>query len=248
MLDKILTKEIVAPMVIIIGGLILSSVIRKIIKKTLYIKISKIDKKKNKTIVGLIDNIVKYFIFIVVVLMILDVYGIDTKTLIASLGVVGLALGLSLQDIIKDFLAGITIIFDNQYVVGDIVMIGDFKGEVISLGLKTTKIKAWTGEVKMIANHNISEVINYSSNNSLAIVDLPFSKSIDIEKVEKQLQDIIKDLNKTLENIAKPIDFLGINKITLASIEYRIIVETKPLCNFEVERKIKQIVQEKIKL
>ena len=62
--------------------------------------------------------------------MILDIFGVDTKSLIASLGVLGLVVGLALQDLLKDFISGMTIIFENQYCIGDIISVGDFKGEV----------------------------------------------------------------------------------------------------------------------
>ena len=103
--------------------------------------------------------------------MILNVYGVNTTALLTSLGLVGLGVSLSLQDTVKDFLAGIFIIFENQYDVGDTIEVAGFKGEVIALGLKTTKIKAVTGEVNIIANRNIGSVINHSFSNSLAVVE-----------------------------------------------------------------------------
>src|SRR5699024_1893706 len=107
-----------------------------------------------------------------------------------SLGVVGVVVGLALQDILKDFIAGFTIMLENQYTVGDTVTIGTFKGEVISLSLKTTKLKAYTGEVNIIANRNVIEVINHSIENSLAVVNVSVDYSEDIEKVEKVLNEL----------------------------------------------------------
>ena len=89
---------------------------------------------------------------------ILDVYGIDTKSILASLGVFTAVLALALQDILKDFVAGITIMLEGQYRIGDTITVNSFKGEVISLTLKTTRVKAYTGEIKIFANRNISEV------------------------------------------------------------------------------------------
>lgn len=241
MLEKIMTREVISPILIVFCAIVLNLIIRNIVKKTFGLKIKgkKINNKKSKTIIGLINNIIKYFIIIVAILMILDVYGIDTKTLVASLGVVGLAIGLALQDILKDFLAGLTIIFDNQYAVGDVVLIGDFKGEVISLGIKTTKLKAFTGEIKIISNRNISEVTNYSLTNSLALVDISVSYESDLEKVEKVLAEMCKKLNN-LDGLKGELQLLGLNKLGDSSIEYRIIAETESLKNYEIERIIKR--------
>ena len=76
----------------------------------------------------LVTNIVKYFIIVIVFLIILEIFGVDTKALIASLGVLGLVAGLAVQDTLKDFIAGITIIVEDQYEIGDWVKINNFKG------------------------------------------------------------------------------------------------------------------------
>ena len=98
---------------------------------------------------------------------------------------IGVVVGLAFQDLIKAFIAGITIVLEGQYRVGDIIEIAGFKGEVIYLGLKSTKIKANTGEIKIISNHLVADVINYSLSDSLAIVDIDIAYESNLEKVEK---------------------------------------------------------------
>ena len=175
--------------------------------------------------------------------MILDVYGIETKTILASIGILGLVIGLAVQDTLRDFISGVFIILDNQYSVGDNVMINGFRGTVINLGLKTTRIKAYTGEIKVIANRNIMEVINYSKENSLAIIDVSVLYD-DMEKTEKILTELCQQLSTELSKIKGPVQFLGVNKVTKDFIEYRIIVETVPLANIEIENKIKLEVKQ----
>jgi small conductance mechanosensitive channel len=175
--------------------------------------------------------------------MILEVFGVDTKSLVASLGVIGVVLGLALQDTLKDFLSGFNIIFENQFDVGDNVKIGTFRGEVISLGLKTTKVKAFTGEVLIVSNRNIIEVINYSMNNSLALIDILVSSSTKVSEVEKILEKLIKKLSKEIEGLISEITLVGVTNITANSIDLRLTVETEPLKNFEVERIIRREVK-----
>ena len=141
-LDKILVKEVVAPVLIIFFSVILYKIIERIIKKAFAIRVRKTNQKRQETLVSIINNVIKYFIIIVALLMILDVFGIDTKTLVTSLGVVGLVAGLAVQDLLKDFISGMSIIFENQFYVGDTIEVNGFKGEVIHLGLKTTKLKS----------------------------------------------------------------------------------------------------------
>jgi len=244
MLDIILSKKVLGPIIIIFATLIISSLLSNVVKKILKTKIS-VDDKRKKTMIGLISNIVKYFLFIIAILMILSLYGIDTTALITSLGVVGLVAGLAVQDLLKDFLSGISIIFENQYVVGDTVTINGFKGEVISLGLKTTKLKAYTGEIKFISNRNVTEVINHSVEHSLAVVDISISYEEDIDKVEKVLTELCSTLSKKLKNIKGEVLYLGIESLESSSINYRIQVETEPLKQYEIKRQLlREIKQE----
>ena len=123
MLEFILKKEIVAPIIIVIACITIWLILKKLINQIFNKRIKKVDSKKQNTIKGLISNTVKTFIILIALLMILDIYGIDTASLIASLGVVGLVVGLALQDLLNDFIVGMTIIFENQFCVGDIVTI-----------------------------------------------------------------------------------------------------------------------------
>lgn len=238
MIDKILVKEVVAPILIILISLILNLIIKKLLKNLF--KVKKNISRKQKTIYSLIYNIVKYFILIVAFLMILDVFGVDTKTLITSLGVLGLVVGLALQDLLKDFISGITIIFENQYCIGDTVCVGDFKGEVIGLGLKSTRIRSNTGEIKILSNRNISEVINYSQMSSKAIVDVSIAYEEDYEKVESILNKLFEDVkkNKTIPYLKDEIKVLGINELSESSVVIRITVETESCKQYDVQRLI----------
>ena len=106
------------------------------------------------------------------IFQILKLYGVDTTSIIASIGVFAAVIGLAFQDILKDLLAGISIIFDNKFAVGDTVEINGFSGTVIQLGLRTTKIKSFTGEIKSIGNSSFNEVINYSLSDAILYINI----------------------------------------------------------------------------
>ena len=240
-LDKILIKEVVGPILIILVSLLVYLVIKSVIDNVFKIRNKYIDKRKSKTINGLINNIIKYFIVIVDVIMILDIFGVDTKTLIASLGVVGFVAGLAVQDTLKDFVAGVSIILENQYSVGDTITVKDFRGEVISLGIKSTKIKAYTGEVMIIPNHLIEHVINHSVDKSLAIVDIPVSYDTDLKKLESVLSNLFSKLS--IDGITGDINILGLESYDDSSISYRVVVDTIPMKHYQVERELKRAIK-----
>src|SRR5574344_2282365 len=134
-----------APIIIILVSLIIYNIIGSLLDKATIKGKTELEKKKRKTIIILLHNITKYIIAIIAILSILNVYVINTTSILAGLGIVGVVIGLALQDALKDIIGGINIILDNFYVVGDYVKYGDFTGQVISFGLKSTKIKDFNG-------------------------------------------------------------------------------------------------------
>lgn len=243
MLDFIKSDKFYLPIIYIVMGSIMYSIITKMISSISKIDIKKskgLDKRKN-TIIVLIKSIIKYVIALIVIIMILGVYGVNTTSLIASLGVATAIIGLAFQDTIKDFLAGVFLIFDNAYAVGDTVKINGFTGEVIALGLKTTKIRAYTGEVMILANSSFTEVVNYNLNNSKIVIKVPVSYDIKIEKLEKVLNEIKAIIEE--EKDVYSMELLGIDEFSDSSINYAIILECVPLAHFGIKRKVLGLIK-----
>ena len=193
-IKALLTKKVLGPIITIIIARIIVLIFNKAISKILVKGKNKFEIKRRKTIIELFQSIFKYLVYIIAILIILDIFGIDTKSLIASLGVVGVVLGLALQDTVKDFIGGICLILENYFQVGDIVTYKDFTGEVIELGLRTTKIKKASGEVLIVANRNIDEIINSSQKTAHLLLDIPTAYEENIATVEKTLKEVIKSL------------------------------------------------------
>lgn len=239
MIDFIKSEKFILPIVYIVIGIILIRIVKFIVNK---ISKNKYVDKKKKTIISLIKNIVKYLIYIFVILSILSVYGVDTRGIVASLGIAGLVIGLALQDIIADFVSGIFILFDDQYVIGDIVSINDFKGEVIGFGLMSTKIKNSSGDVLILSNSSFKEVINYSRNNSTLVVTLDVSYDTDIDLLEQVLENIRSDVEK-ISNVIGNYKLLGINDFSTSSIKYLVSIECKANCQYQVKRDYLKLIK-----
>ena len=242
---KFITNEkFYLPIIYVIIGLVLYFILKKVIDKITnrHTGTSGRDKKKD-TIINLCKSIFKYLILIFVVLGILKLYGIDTTSIIASLGVFAAVIGLAFQDIIKDLLAGITILFENKYAVGDTVSINDFKGTVIEFGLRTTKIKAFTGEVKSIGNSSFSEVINYNLADCDIFLKLNVAYNTDIDKLEKVLSDMKEDILK-IENV-KDYKLLGVDALGDSSIVYMVDITCKAMTSFPIKRQVLRMIKER---
>lgn len=234
----VLKTEIIAPIIILLVSIFLCSISKKIAYKVFKYNPTILNEGKSKSIVNLIINISNIIVVIIAILMILEIYGIDTKSLITSLGLVGLITGLALQDLLKDFIVGITILLESQYSIGDWVSINNFKGEVMPSNLRTTKLRAYTGEIKFISNRNITEVTNYSLGKTNLIIDVSVAYESDIDKVKEILDSLCGQLKKDYK--LKEISCLGIQELADSSINFRLVVSTEYSDQFDLDRIIKK--------
>lgn len=242
-IDFILSWKVIGPFIYIIVGLVLYNIIISIINRLVSKRKKKTNHKKEDTVINLIKNVIKYLIIIIVILMILEVYGVNTTSILASLGIVGVVVGLAFQDTMKNMLAGIFIIFDNRYNVGDFVKINNFSGTVVNLGLQTTKIQAYTGEIFTISNSSISTVINYSEANTRVMIDLGVSYNTDINKLEKVLNGLNNKISK-ISDVKGDLELLGLDSFNSSDMTYKITVLCNPNTHLSVRRKILKIIKE----
>ncbi len=223
-------------------GFILYKIIVSIIDKLYSNSHLHIDKRK-KTIISLFKNITKYLLLIVFGLEILKMYGINTSSILASLGIISAVIGLAFKDIMTDFLSGIFILFDNQYKIGDLVEINGFQGEVVSFGLRTTKVKAFTGEVMIVSNSSFKQIINYNLKNTTIFFKIPVSYDTKLDKLEKVFEDL-RPYILEIPNVTGKYQLLGVDEFADSAIIYMLSVDVKPQTNYAVKRKVLRLVKD----
>lgn len=246
LIKSILIPEVYLPIIYIIFGYIVFRLVKKVVtavfdrQKRINIR----NKKRYNTVVQLVLDVIKIVIVTFVILSILTVYGIDVAAVLAGLGIASVLIGLAFQDLFKDVIVGFFIIIEDQFSVGDTIEVGGFKGEVLHVGMKSTKIKKFDGPIMIISNRNIDKVINYTNTESMAIVDIPVAYEEDLERVEKLLTDLFKKLNKKLENLKGEIEIWGVEDLDSSAVKIRVAVKTEVLQHFGVQRKIRKEVKD----
>lgn len=196
--------------------------------------------RRETTLVKLLQNTLSYVVYFAAILAILSAFTINVTGILAGAGVLGLAVGFGAQSLVKDIISGFFIIFEDQFSVGDYVQIGLTVGTVEEIGLRTTKISAYGGEVHIIPNGNISEVVNYSINNSLAIVDIRLGYETDIAKTEKLLEEYLANLSVGYEALISQPIIVGVQDLGASEIIMRITAETQPVMQYEIARKLRK--------
>ena len=202
--------------------------------------------RREETLSKLLDNVLSYVIYFIAFMMILTVLTIDVKALLAGAGIVGLAIGFGAQSLVKDILSGFFIIFEDQFSVGDHIRVGVYEGDVEAIGLRTTKIKNWTGELHILPNGTINQVTNFSLNNSVAVVDVGIAYEEDIEKAEGVIQELLDKLPEQYEDLVKVPELLGVQNLGPSEIVLRIVAETLPMKHFYIARIIRKEVKMKL--
>ncbi|WP_144513458.1 mechanosensitive ion channel family protein [Bacillus sp. FJAT-22090] len=196
--------------------------------------------RRQNTLMKLLQNVLTYVVYFSAIIAILTTFGIRVAGLLAGAGIVGLAVGFGAQSLVKDVITGFFIVFEDQFAVGDQVQIGTANGIVQEIGLRTTKIKSYTGELHIIPNGSISVVINYSIYNSLALIDISVAPENDIPSLEKNIEEFLKVLPTKYEELVKTPSYLGIQSFDASEIVVRITAETIPTKQSGVARKIRR--------
>jgi small conductance mechanosensitive channel len=203
----------------------------------------RISERREATLVKLLENTITYVVYFISAMTILSIMNIDVKAILAGAGIVGLAVGFGAQSLVKDVITGFFIIFEDQFSVGDSVRIGTFEGVVEQIGLRTTKIKSYTGEVNILPNGSIVEVTNFSLNNSRAIVDVSIGYQGDIDKAEQVIQELIETLPKRYEQFVGAPQLLGVQNILASEVVIRVVAETLPLQQHIVARILRKEIK-----
>lgn len=203
------------------------------------------EEKRARTLSRLLQSIVRYVIYFIAIVLVLQEFHIDTTSIIAGAGIVGLALGVGAQSLIKDFITGFFVILEDQYAVGDYIVSGDMSGTVEEIGFRVTKLRDGNGVLHIIPHGAISRISNYTRGHMLAVVHVPVSYEADIDRTLNLLEEACSTVGKNMPEIIEGPQVLGITDFRPGELVIRLTAKTVPLEQLKVEtalrHKIKQL-------
>lgn len=234
-------------------GRIVSSVI-VIFIASLILKISKIslkrvglkespNQRRKRTVARVTRSITKYIIAIATILIVLSIWGVNVAPALAGLGIMGLVIGLGAQKFINDLISGFFIIFEHHFDVGDVIEVQGFKGEVIDIGLKTSKIKNWKNEIKILSNGEINNLINFSKEFSVAVVDFGIAYSEDVQSTIDLLNRELPKIRKNFSEIVEDPRVLGVTNLANSSVDIRVTTKTLNEKQYNIERELRKYIK-----
>jgi len=198
--------------------------------------------QRARTIGSMLKSFASIAIFSLAIILILGQLGINLAPIIASAGVIGVALGFGAQNVVKDFVAGVFMILEDQYGVGDIVDLGPASGTVEGVGLRITTVRDSNGTVWYIRNGEVSRVGNSSQEFGVAVVDLPLGCATDVQRaIEIAEKTAAEVTSKTPldEDALEPPKVLGVEKITTDGVTLRLTTKVRPGRQWAVQRALR---------
>jgi len=242
---KRIIKDVAYILLLYIGARIIIRVLLRATHRVLQLNAVRLNDRRKNTFASLLDNAIRYTVYVIFILTALPVVGVHIETLLAGAGIAGLAIGFGAQSLIKDLLTGFFILFEDQYGVGDMVKVNNFTGTVFSIGLRLTRIQAWTGEIEIIPNGQIITVTNYSKTNSVAVIDVGVAYDTDINQATQALLAVMNDLPSENDSVIGEAQVLGVQSLGPSEVVLRAIVTCRPTTQYGVQRLAQQRIKEK---
>ena len=192
--------------------------------------------KKGKAIMEILCSLIKYAAVIVLVFFVLKSFGVDTTAILAGIGILGLIVGLGAQPLINDIIAGLFIVFEGVFEVGDIIVYNGFRGTVKEIGIRTTRILDTGGNVKIVNNSKLQEIVNMTNQLSLAICDIGIEYGESLERVEAIMKEELPNMKAAIPDIKEGPFYKGVASLADSAVIVRFVANCDEGARYQVER------------
>lgn len=201
-----------------------------------------LEPQKALTIGEVLKSVLKYTVYIIGIGSML--YDILAKIPVALASAGGFAIGLGAQSLVKDLINGFFVLFEDQYGVGDHVTIGQFSGIVESIGIRTTVLRDFTGDLHLIPNGSVLEVTNHSRGDIRFIVDVEIAYEENIDSAIEVIKKANAQFEKKYEDkLRGEIDVLGVLSLNASGVTIRVVGRAEPLSQWEMERELRKEIK-----
>ncbi len=201
------------------------------------------------TVASVVKSFISITIFVITFLVVLSELGIDLAPFIAGTSIVGVALGFGAQSVVKDFLSGMFMIFEDQYGVGDVIDFERATGTVEAVGLRTTKLRDVEGTVWYVRNGEVVRVGNMSQNYAQVVLDIPIGAGEGVRAASNTMIDVARELHDDDEwselFLGEP-ELVGVQSITRDETVVRLTVRVRPLQQWRVANELRRRIRDRL--
>lgn len=208
--------------------LVIMGLLMLIIENLCIIALDNVKPKSSRasTMVTIVKSTVRYLAVIICLFWALTIIGVDVSTIFASVGILALIIGFGAESMIADVVTGVFMLFEGQYNVGDIVETNGFRGTVRSIGVRTTTIEDVGGNVRIVNNSNMTNILNRSNNNSVSVCTIGIPYSTDLEALEEKLPEMLYSIYINHTDVFKKTpQYLGVDELGQSAVVLKFIAE-----------------------
>jgi moderate conductance mechanosensitive channel len=195
--------------------------------------------QRARTLGSVLRSLCTAVVGVTAAIMVLAEFGVDLAPILASAGIIGVAVGFGAQNLVKDFLSGMFMLLEDQYGVGDIVDVGQASGTVETVGLRITTLRDVNGTLWYVRNGEILRVGNKSQGFAVAVVDVPVAHGTDVAEASKVAARVAQERVEQpdlAEDVLEEVQTLGIESVTTERMTLRLTVRVQPGRQFAVQR------------
>ncbi len=179
-----------------------------------------------RTMISLAKNVLRYAVILAAICVTLTIFNVDIVTILAGLGILALIIGFGAESLIADIVTGMFILIDNQYNIGDIIEVDGFRGTVTEINVRSTVITDVGGNIKIINNSDMKNILNRSDNSSLSVADFPIPYETDLEALEKEIPGLLQQIFRNNQPLMLKVpEYLGVNKLDDSAVLLRFTVD-----------------------
>ena len=192
--------------------------------------------KKTKGLLTILISVIKYAALLVWLFFVLSSFGVDTTVILAGIGIVSLIVGLAIQPLLSDIIAGLFIVFEDVFNVGDIIVADGFRGTVKEIGMRHTQIEDAGGNIKVINNSDVRALVNMTNQLSIAAVDMCIEYGESLERVEAIIAENLPKIKEAIPEIVEGPFYKGVSALADSSVNLKFIAKCEENAKYQVER------------
>ena len=183
-----------------------------------------------RTLISLAKNMLRYVVILASVCVILTIFNVDIVTILAGLGILALIIGFGAESLIADIVTGMFILIDNQYNVGDIIEVDGFRGTVTEINVRATVLTDVGGNVKIINNSDMKNILNRSNNTSKSVAEFPIPYETNLEELESKLPALLERIYADNQPLMRDVPaYLGVDRLDDSAVVLKFVVEVHDL-------------------
>ena len=192
--------------------------------------------KKTKGLLTILISVTKYAALIVWLFFVLSSFGVDTTVILAGIGILSLIVGLAIQPLLSDIIAGLFIVFEDVFNVGDIIVVDGFRGTVKEIGMRHTQVEDAGGNIKVINNSDIRSMVNMTNQLSIASIEISIEYGESLERVEAVIAANVGKIKEAIPGIIEGPYYKGVSSLAESGVNLKFIAKCEESSKYQVER------------